>query len=84
MDFFRKLFSGQPFRDKDITVSQYASIEAISHRMTSNELTWWRHQMEKFSALLALCVGKSPATDEIPAQRPVTRSFDVFVDLCLE
>ena len=39
---------------------------------------WWRHEMETFSALLALCEGNSPATVEFPAQRPVTRSFDVF------
>ena len=37
--------------------------------------------METFSALLALCAGNSPATGEFPAQRPVTRSFDVFFDL---
>ena len=39
--------------------------------------TWWRHQMETFSALLAFCAGNSPVTGEFPAQRPVTRSFDV-------
>ena len=39
--------------------------------------TWWRHQMETFSALLALCAGNSPVTGEFPAQRPVTRSFDI-------
>ena len=43
--------------------------------------SWWRHQMETFSALLALCVGNSPVTSEFPSQRPVTRSFDVFFDL---
>ena len=43
--------------------------------------SWWRHQMETFSALLALCAGNSPVTGEFPAQRPVTRSFDVFFDL---
>ena len=37
--------------------------------------------METFSALLAICAGNSPVPDEIPAQRPVTRSFDVFFDL---
>ena len=42
---------------------------------------WWCHQMETFSALLALCVGKSPITGEFPTQRPVTWSFDVFFDL---
>ena len=30
--------------------------------------TWWRHQMETFSALLALYVGNSPLTGEFPAQ----------------
>ena len=28
--------------------------------------TWWRHQMETFSALLALCAGNSPVTGEFP------------------
>ena len=46
-------------------------------------ISWWRHQMETFSALLALCAGNSPVTGEFPAQRPVMRSFDVFFDLCL-
>ena len=40
---------------------------------------WWRHQMETFSALLAI----SPVPGEFPAQRLVTRSFDVFFDLRL-
>ena len=44
---------------------------------------WWRHQMEAFSTLLAFCAGNSPVTDEFPAQRPATRSFDVFFDLRL-
>ena len=44
---------------------------------------WWRHQMEIFSALLALCARNSPVTGDFPAQRPVTRSFDVFFDLRL-
>ena len=46
-------------------------------------IPWWRHQMETFSALLALCAGNSPVTGEFPAQRSVTRSFDVFFDLRL-
>ena len=45
----------------------YRSIRSnIWHRRR----TWWRHQMETFSALLAIC-----------AQRPVTRSFDIFFDV---
>ena len=39
--------------------------------------------METFPALLALCAGNWPITGEFPAQRPVTRSFDVFFDLHL-
>ena len=42
--------------------------------------TWWRHQMETFNALLALCAGYSPVTGEFSAQRPVTRNFDVFIE----
>ena len=44
---------------------------------------WWRHQMETFSALLAICAGNSPVTSEFPSQRPVMRSFDVSFDLRL-
>ena len=40
---------------------------------------WWRHQIETYSALLALCVGNSPVTGEFPSQRPVTQSFDFFI-----
>ena len=40
--------------------------------------------METFSALLAICaVNQSPVSGEFPAQRPVTRSFDVLFDLLL-
>ena len=46
-------------------------------------ISWWRHQMEIFSALVAICAGNSPVTGEFPSQRPVTRSFDVFFDLRL-
>ena len=41
--------------------------------------SWRRHQMETFSALLAICAGKSPATSEFPAQRPLTQSCYVFL-----
>ena len=46
-------------------------------------MTWWRHQMETFPALLAICAGNSPVPGEFPTQRPVTQSFDVFFDLGL-
>ena len=48
-------------------------------RLSSNP--WWRHQMEAFSALLAICAGNSPVPGEFLTQRPVTQSFDAFFDL---
>ena len=50
---------------------------------SSPATTCWRHQMETFFALLAICAGNSPVPCEFPAQRPVTWSFDVFFDLRL-
>ena len=55
------------------------------------ELAWVEHFIEHFTryafyafyALLALCAGNSPVTGEFPAQRPLTRSFNVFFDLRL-
>ena len=46
-------------------------------------VSWWFHKMETFSLLLALRAGKALATSVFPSQLPVTRSFGVFVDLCL-
>ena len=51
---------------------------------TLNHVSWWRHQMETFSTLLAFCAGNSLVTGEFPAQRPLTRSFYVFFDLRLK
>ena len=51
------------------------------HTLRPLATPWWRHQMETFSALLAICAGNSPVPGEFPAQRPVTRSSDVFFDL---
>ena len=50
--------------------------------MVKKSYAWWRHQTETFSALLALCAGNSSVPGEFLAQRPVTRSFDGFFDLC--
>ena len=55
--------------------------EAFICGIVAETVTWWRHQMETFSALLAICAGNSPITGEFPPQRQVTRSFDVFFDL---
>ena len=47
-----------------------------------NQHAWWRHQIEAFSASLALCARNSPVTVNYPHKGPVTRSFGVFFDLC--
>ena len=41
-------------------------------------ITWWRYQMETFSASLALCVGNSPVTGEFPAKKGEWRGALVF------
>ena len=64
--------------------SLYQPSYQLQHHYQSTSLVmaaWWRHQMETFSALLAICAGNSPVSGEFPAQRPVTRSFDVFFDV---
>ena len=42
--------------------------------------TWWRHQMKRFSALLAFCAGNSPVILRAKAR---DGSFDYFFDLRL-
>ena len=59
------------------------SVKSVHILMFTNMMQhpWWRHQMETFSVLLAICAGNSPVPGEFPTQRPVTRSFDVYFDL---
>ena len=55
------------------------TVRSMLQRILS--VTWWLHQMETFSALLAICAGNSPVIGEFPTQRLVTSSFDVSFDL---
>ena len=50
---------------------------------TITNQTWWHQQMETFFALLALCTRNLLVTGEFSIPKPVTRSFDVFIDLLL-
>ena len=79
--------------DLVLIAKQSASVMPVLY-FANSESTWdstslltfnslWRHQMETFSALLAICLGYSPVTSEFPAPRPATRSFGVFFDLWL-
>ena len=59
----------------------YIFVSLCSTIMGLSMFIWWRHQMDTFSALLALCAGNSPVTGEFPAQRPVTRDL-MFSLIC--
>ena len=67
----------------DINLLFTVNIQSQHQMSRIRFLSWWCHQMEAFSALLALCAGNSPMTGDFPSQRPVTRSFDVFCELRL-
>ena len=56
----------------------HSDITPLKSSSTVTTLPWWHHQMETFSALLAICAGDSPVTGEYPGQRPVTRSFQLW------
>ena len=60
---------------------KYGCCSAVE--VTLGDMACWRHQMETFSTLRALCEGNPSATGGFPSQRPVTRSFDIFFDLRL-
>ena len=66
--------------NSNVLINKWSRFRICWHE-TGFGLTWWRHQMEKFSALLVLCAGKSPVTAEFPSQRPVTGNFDMFFEL---
>ena len=73
----------RPVTRKMFPYDDVISISSVSQKTTSLQWNnclctlWWRHQMETFSMLLAICAGHSPVPGEFPAQRPVTRSFDL-------
>ena len=72
--------TGDPCYDVRMIEILFGGYRAIANKRTH---TWWRLQMETFSASPPICVGNSPVTGEIPVQRPVTRNFDGFIDLRL-
>ena len=58
-------------------------LQSLRSRCTMHSQAMMTSPNRNISVLLALCAGNSPVTGEFPAQRPVTRSFDVFFDLRL-
>ena len=45
---------------------------------TESGPTWWRHQIEKKIRVTGHLYGEFTVPGDLPAQRPVARSFDVF------
>ena len=45
----------------------------------SLHVSWWRHQMESFSALQAICAGNSSITGEFPAQKACDAELWSFI-----
>ena len=55
------------FSMEDIVVLSTSIVKpSISQTWDELSIAWWRHQMETFSALLAICAGNSPVPDEFP------------------
>ena len=43
----------------DLNLCDQNSSPSMAYSLIFSKLTWWRHQMETFSALLAICTGNS-------------------------
>ena len=63
-------------RDRLYNKQRHGHIDIKDH----DDVIKWKHDDV---IKLAICAGNSPVPGEFPAQRPVTRSFDVFFDLRL-
>ena len=88
---FTLIFPSCAGEQRDLTGNTWTLIHilALRYQATSHYWNccwpklwpWWRHQMETFSALLAICAGNSPVPSEFPTQRPVTLSL-MFSLIC--
>ena len=72
-----------PCNQERSSKSHWNGRRVVCSRYFKIDVALWRHQMETISALLAIYAGNSLVTGDFPAQRSVTRSFDVFFDLRL-
>ena len=80
---FHTIYNNVSAFQKVLFKSQTPNIPHPLLAVYTDGFAWWRHQMGTVSVLLAICAGNSPVPGEFPAQRPVTRNFDVFFDLRL-
>ena len=47
---------------QSVTMIVVVTMDNLMPESSVLKITWWRHQMETFSALLAICTGNSPVT----------------------
>ena len=78
--YYRWLVTNTHWRSNDFSVifsllCATCSLQSACHMITSSN--------GNIFALAALCEGNPSVTVGLPSQRPVTRSFDVFFDACL-
>ena len=75
-----RLFHCLPYT-ADKKLLNFVLVLAGQENAFGDATSWWRHQMETSSMLLVFRAGNAPVPGEFPAQRPVTRIFDVLSDL---
>ena len=77
------LFARQQLTDQieKINFMMLSSINSFANVFPNPKPSWWRHQMETFSAYWPFVRGIHRSSDEFPAQRPVTRTL-LFSLIC--
>ena len=72
-------------KGRHVTVTEWAIKHMIRNLMRAlcaySGDSWWRHQLGNIFRVTGPFCGEFTGHRWIPAQRPVTRSFDVFFDL---
>ena len=53
------IYSDRDLVNKSVHVHAFSVVKPVQRMISITPITWWRHQMETFSALLALCVRNS-------------------------
>ena len=68
---FTCVFSGPIANKSPLTQhsNHWPSVSEVTLETKQDVNSWWRQKMETFSALLALCAGKSTVPGEFPSQR---------------
>ena len=76
------MYYASPYRNQNIVFKYNRRTQQVTKWLdvSMRRTSWLHHQLETFSALLALCTGISPVTGEFLSQRPMTQSFGVFFD----